>query len=35
MKRFLYLICMLIVTTACKEVFEAPPQALMLATFYN
>jgi len=26
---------MLIVTTACKEVFEAPPQALMLATFYN
>ena len=35
MKRFLYLICMLIVATACKEVFEAPPQALLLATFYN
>ena len=35
MKRFLYLICMLIVATACKEVFEAPPQSLLLATFYN
>ena len=35
MKRFLYLICMLIVATACKEVFEAPPQALLLGKFYN
>jgi len=35
MKRFLYLICMLIVATSCKEVFVAPPQALLQATFYN
>lgn len=35
MKRFFYLICMLIVATACKEVFEAPPQALLLGKFYN
>ena len=35
MKRFLYLICILLVGTACKEVFEAPPQALLLASFYN
>lgn len=35
MKRFIYLICILIVATACKEVFEAPPQALLNASFYN
>ena len=35
MKRFLYLVCMLIVAMACKEIFQAPPKALLLATFYN
>jgi hypothetical protein len=35
MKRFIYLICFLIVAFACKEVFEAPPQALLKASFYN
>lgn len=35
MKRFLYLICMLIVATACKEVFVAPPQSLLKASFFN
>lgn len=35
MKRFLYLICILTVAMACKEVFEPPPQALLQATFYN
>lgn len=35
MKRFIYLIFFLIAATACKEVFEAPPQALLQASFYN
>lgn len=35
MKRFLYLICFLIIAAACKEVFEAPPQALLKASLYN
>ena len=35
MKRFIYLICILTVAMACKEVFEPPPQALLQATFYN
>ena len=35
MKRFLYLICILIMATDCKEVYEAPPQALLLASFAN
>ena len=35
MKRFLYLICILIVGFACKEVFEVPPQALLQASFLN
>lgn len=35
MKRFLYLICILTVAMACKEVFEPPPQSLLQVTFYN
>jgi hypothetical protein len=35
MKRFLYLIVVLIAFAACKEVFELPPQALIQATFLN
>lgn len=35
MKRFLYLIFILITITACKEVYEAPPQALLKATLLN
>ncbi|MFY9152471.1 MAG: DUF6452 family protein [Prolixibacteraceae bacterium] len=35
MKRFLYLIIILITIFACKEVFEAPPQALLKATLLN
>jgi hypothetical protein len=35
MKQFLFLICFLILTASCKEVFEAPPKSLLKATFYN
>ena len=35
MKRIAYLIFILIVATACKEVFEAPPQALLKAMLLN
>lgn len=35
MKRFLYLIFILIIVSACKEVFEMPPQSLLKATFLN
>ena len=35
MKRILYLILILTAATACKEVFEAPPQALLKATLLN
>lgn len=35
MKRFLQLICILIVISACKEVFDAPPQALLQASLLN
>lgn len=35
MKRFLYLIIILIIVTACKEVFEAPPQALLKGSLLN
>lgn len=35
MTRVLYLILFLIVAVACKEVFEAPPQALLKATLLN
>lgn len=35
MKRFLVPILILLVAIGCKEVFEAPPKALLLATFYN
>jgi len=35
MKRFLYLIVVLIALAACKEVFDVPPQALIQATFLN
>jgi len=35
MKRLIYLILLLMIVTACKEVFEAPPQALLKASFYN
>ncbi len=35
MKRVLYLIFILMVVSACKEVFEAPPQSLLQASFYH
>jgi len=35
MKRVVYLIFFLIAAVACKEVFEAPPQALLKATLLN
>ena len=35
MKRVVYLLLILITTAACKEVFEAPPQALLKATLLN
>ena len=35
MKRILYLIFILIVAMACKEVFDSPPQALLKATLMN
>lgn len=35
MKRVVYLILILIAVAACKEVFEAPPQALLKATLLN
>ncbi len=35
MKRFLYLISILIIGSACTEVFEAPPQAFLQASFLN
>jgi len=35
MKRFLHLIYILILVTACKEVYDPPPQSILLATFMN
>ena len=35
MKRVVYLLLILITAVACKEVFEAPPQALLKATLLN
>jgi len=35
MKRVVYLIVILITAVACKEVFEAPPQALLKAMLLN
>jgi len=35
MKRVVYLIFFLIAAVACKEVFEAPPQALLKATLLD
>lgn len=35
MKHFLYLFFLLILFSACKEVFEAPPQALLESTFID
>ena len=35
MKRVVYLLLILIMAAACKEVFEAPPQALLKATLLN
>jgi hypothetical protein len=35
MKRIVYLILFLIAATACNEVFDAPPQALLEATLLN
>jgi hypothetical protein len=35
MKRILYLVLILVAANACKEVFEAPPQALLKATLLN
>lgn len=35
MKRFIVPLLILLGIIGCKEVFEAPPQAILLATFYN
>lgn len=35
MKHFLYLTCILIIISACKEVYDAPPQALLQASLLN
>lgn len=35
MKRFIYFIGILILATACKEVYDAPPQAFAQATILN
>lgn len=35
MKRLLYLIGFLLLGMACKEVYEVPPQSLLLTSFYN
>lgn len=35
MKRFVYLIFVLIIVNACKEVYEIPPQAFVQASFLN
>ena len=35
MKQTIYLILILIAAVACKEVYEAPPQALLRATLLN
>jgi hypothetical protein len=35
MKRFFYLISFLAALSACKEVYEAPPQALVEAKFFD
>jgi hypothetical protein len=35
MKRFLIVVLIVLNLAACKEVFEAPPKALLLASFYH
>jgi hypothetical protein len=35
MKRLIYLILLVMGVLGCKEVYEAPPQAILLASFYN
>ena len=35
MKRLIFAFTLVLGMMGCKEVFEAPPQALLLATFYN
>lgn len=35
MKQLVFLIILLIVETACKEVFDIPPQSRLKATLYN
>ena len=35
MKLLLYLIFILMIFASCKEVFEAPPQSLLQASFYH
>ncbi|MGE5428005.1 MAG: DUF6452 family protein [Methylococcaceae bacterium] len=35
MKRYVYLIGFLLLAWACKETFEAPPQSLLVGSFYN
>lgn len=35
MKRLLYLACILMAVTACKEVFETPPMAFLQASLLN
>jgi hypothetical protein len=35
MKRLIYAFTLVLGMMGCKEVFEAPPQALLLGTFYN
>ncbi len=35
MKQFIYLVLILIITSACKEVYDIPPQAMLQASYYN
>jgi hypothetical protein len=35
MKRFIYLVLVLMLINACKEVYEIPPQAFVQASFLN
>ncbi len=35
MNRFFYLICFLVAFSACKEVFDPPPQSLVEGSFLN
>ena len=35
MKQFLYLICILLIASSCKEIYEVPPRSLLQATITN